>query len=139
MSELGIIKLAYMQDFYDLVREIDPYIIQQQAFSKRIHLDSIAFNGEAIPCYDYNKEEEEYIPTKEECAIFKKTCDEYIARRCFEELGWDVFEKLCIQDGLDDLLIKARPCMSADGQCSMFCRYYGGKCRYEANCTECNA
>jgi hypothetical protein len=131
MSELGIIKLAYMQDFYDLV---DPYIIQQQAF----HPNSIVFNGETIPCYDYNREEE-YIPTKEECAIFKKTRDKYIAKRCFEELGWDVFEKLCIQDGLNDLLIKARPCMSADGQCSMFCRYYGGKCRYEANCTECNA
>ena len=57
--------------------------------------------------------------------------DEYVARRCFEEVGYDEFLKrtknLLYMREMDEFA----PCRSADRQCRFSCKYIGGKCNEE--------
>lgn len=62
--------------------------------------------------------------------------DEYIARRCFYEIGYDMFlahtkpgdtYDISYMRDLDEFV----PCRSADRQCAMFCKNIGGNCNEE--------
>ena len=72
-------------------------------------------------------------PTRAEKDAWIKMRDEYIARRCFYEVGYEVFlaqteskDVLYMRD-LDEFV----PCRSADRQCAMFCKNIGGNCNEE--------
>jgi hypothetical protein len=98
----------------------NPFKVQIAQFAKGCHRDK---NGDLI--YDTKKEVPTNAPTKEERENYHRAQDEYVARRCFEELGYEVFltrtgERVkYLRDELEFV-----PCKSADGQCSFYCPNY---------------
>ena len=78
---------------------------------------------------DQTEEDKLLEPTKEEKENWHRMRDEYVARRCFYEIGWDSFE-WHVRNATVDLswmLESAEfvPCASLDAQCSMYCPIYG--------------
>ena len=62
--------------------------------------------------------------------------DEYVARRCFYEIGYDMFLAHTKPGDAYDIshmrdLDEFVPCRSADRQCAMFCKNIGGNCNEE--------
>ena len=75
-------------------------------------------------------------PTRAERDAWIRMRDEYIARRCFYEIGYDMFlthtkpgetYDISYMRDLDEFV----PCRSADRQCAMFCKNIGGNCNEE--------
>ena len=98
----------------------NPFKVQIAHFSKGCKRDK---NGDLI--YDTKQEMPTDAPSKEERENYHRAQDEYVARRCFEELGYEVFltrtgERVkYLRDELEFV-----PCRSADGQCSFYCPRY---------------
>ena len=62
--------------------------------------------------------------------------DEYIARRSFYEIGYDMFLVHTKPENTYDIsymrdLDEFVPCRSADHQCAIFCKNFGGNCNEE--------
>ena len=62
--------------------------------------------------------------------------DEYVAHRCFYEIGYDMFLAHTKPGDAYDIshmrdLDEFVPCRSADRQCAMFCKNIGGNCNEE--------
>ena len=103
----------------------NPFKVQAAQFAKGCRRDK---NGDLI--YD-PKDAPKDVPTEEEKDSFCRARDEYVARRCFQELGYEVFlaksgERVkYLRDELEFV-----PCKSADGQCSFYCPRYQ-ECMFE--------
>ena len=130
--------MAISSDFYKYAKEKgvrDPFEISRKLFTKRCRKDD---NGSMIVDIEWDEKtgkikEDPAEPTRAEKDAWIKMRDEYIARRCFYEVGYEVFlaqteskDVLYMRD-LDEFV----PCRSADRQCAMFCKNIGGNCNEE--------
>lgn len=90
------------------------------------------FSGKPIPVYvtdETTQEEKEHY--EQVCKTWYEQKNEYMAKRIFNEIGYDYFVKFAeskpeIAWMLNDEHFKA--CQSSNGQCSLYCLDYG-ECR----------
>lgn len=130
ISEDGMKAMNFSSDFHKYAAEQgirDPFRIQQEIFASRIKRRedgtmTVEVGGEEVPGNPSRAEKDTWIRMR----------DEYVARRCFAEIGYESFlfhtkphDYECDYDisymRTQDEFV---PCKSADGQCSMECHRY---------------
>ena len=137
VSEDGFKAMNISADFAKYAREHgirNPFEVSRQLFSKRCHR-----NEDGSHSVDIEWDEETgkikadpQEPTRAEKDAYIKMRDEYVARRCFYEIGYDSFlfhtkphDYECSYDisymrELDEFV----PCHSADKQCMLTCHRF---------------
>lgn len=111
----------------------DPFEVSRQLFKKRCRKEGT----DIIVEFDWDEEtgkvkEDPDEPTRTEKDAYIKMRDEYVARRCFYEIGYESFlfhtkpkDYECNYDisymRIEDEFV---PCKSADSQCNMFCHRF---------------
>ena len=128
VSETGWKAMGFSADFKKYAREKgirDPFEVSQKLFAKRVkrNEDGSATvrieqdeNGKILPDPDE--------PTREEKNAWIMMRDEYVARRVFEEIGYEAFLQHTNPDKTYDISFLRNelfPCNSADHQCSFDC------------------
>jgi hypothetical protein len=103
----------------------DPFKVSQDLFSKRCKKNADGSISVELRSDDLDE------PIRVEKDRWIRMRDEYIARRCFYEIGYDAFLERTESRGSaydidymrnDDEFL---PCRSADRQCSLFCKWIG--------------
>ena len=137
VNETGWKAMGFSSDFKKYAREKgirDPFEVSQRLFAKRVkrNEDGSATvrieqdeNGKILP----DPEE----PTRAEKDAYIMMRDEYIARRVFEEIGYEAFLDYTVPGRTYDISFlrdELFPCESLDEQCSMFCPKYA-ECPYK--------
>lgn len=137
VSEDGLKAMDILADFRKFARQHeirDPFEVSRQLFSKRCRRNedgSISVNieqDEETGKIKGNPDE----PTRAEKDAYIKMRDEYVAMRCFYEIGYDSFlfhtkphDYECNYDisymRKSDRFV---PCLSADGQCMLTCHRF---------------
>ena len=133
VSEDGFKAMNISADFSKYAREHgirDPFEVSRQLFSKRCRREGT----DLVVNFDWDEEtgkikEDPDEPTREEKDAYIKMRDEYVARRCFYEIGYESFwahtqpkDYECNYDisyMRND--IEFIPCKSADRQCTFDC------------------
>ena len=128
VSETGWKAMGFQSDFKKYAREKgirDPFEISQKLFAKRVKRNEDGStivrikqdeNGKILP----DPEE----PTRAEKDAYIMMRDEYVARRVFEEIGYEAFLQHTKPDKTYDISFLRNelfPCNSADHQCSFDC------------------
>ena len=136
VSENGFKAMIFSADFTKYAREHgirDPFEVSRQLFSKRCRREGT----DLIVDFDWDEEtgkikEDPDEPTRAEKDAYIKMRDEYVARRCFYEIGYEMFlahtkkhDYECNYDisymrELDEFI----PCHSADAQCMLTCHRF---------------
>ena len=127
VSEAEMKAINFSSDFnkYAAAQGIrDPFKIQQEVFARRMKKNedgtiTIELGGEEVPGNPSRAEKDSWI----------KMRDEYVARRCFEEIGYESFYVRTAPDQYYDISYMRTqdefvPCKSADGQCAFECHRY---------------
>lgn len=129
--------MEFSADFNKFAKEHnirDPFKVSQDLFSKRCHRNE---DGSMSVSIDWDEEtgkikDDPAEPTRAEKDAWIKMRDEYIASRCFYEIGYDSFlfhtkphDYECSYDisymrELDEFV----PCHSADAQCMLTCHRF---------------
>ena len=137
VSETGWKAMGFSSDFKKYAREKgirDPFEVSQQLFAKRVkrNEDGSATvrieqdeNGKILP----DPEE----PTRAEKDAYIMMRDEYVARRVFEEIGYEAFLDYTVPGRTYDISFlrdELFPCESLDEQCAIFCPKYAD-CPYK--------
>lgn len=137
VSETGWKAMGFSSDFKKYAREKgirDPFEISQKLFAKRVRRNEDGSttvrieqdeNGKILPDPDE--------PTRAEKDAYIMMRDEYIARRVFEEIGYEAFLDYTVPGRTYDISFlrdELFPCESLDEQCSMFCPKYA-ECPYK--------
>ena len=137
VSETGWKAVGFSADFKKYAREKgirDPFEVSQKLFAKRVKRNEDGSttvrieqdeNGKILPDPDE--------PTREEKDAWIMMRDEYIARRVFEEIGYEAFLDYTVPGRTYDISFlrdELFPCESLDEQCSMFCSKYAD-CPYK--------
>lgn len=137
VSETGWKAMGFSSDFKKYAREKgirDPFEVSQKLFAKRVkrNEDGSATvrieqdeNGKILPDPDE--------PTRAEKDAWIMMRDEYVARRVFEEIGYEAFLDYTVPGRTYDISFlrdELFPCESLDEQCSMFCPKYA-ECPYK--------
>ena len=137
VNETGWKAMGFSSDFKKYAREKgirDPFEVSQRLFAKRVkrNEDGSATvrieqdeNGKILP----DPEE----PTRAEKDAYIMMRDEYIARRVFEEIGYEAFLDYTVPGRTYDISFlrdELFPCESLDEQCSMLCPNYAD-CPYK--------
>lgn len=133
VSEDGFKTMNFSADFAKYAREHgirDPFAVSQQLFRKRCRTEG----AELIVEFDWDEEtgkikEDPDEPTRAEKDAYIRMRDEYIARRCFYEIGYESFlahtQKPNYECGYDISYLRNNiefiPCKSADHQCTFDC------------------
>lgn len=133
ISENGWKAMNISTDFSKYAREHgirDPFEVSRQLFSKRCRTEGT----DLIVEIDWDEEtgkvkEDPDEPTRAEKDAYIKMRDEYVARRCFYEIGYDSFlahtqpkDYECNYDiSYMRNEIEFIPCKSADHQCTFDC------------------
>ena len=137
VSEDGLKVMDILADFSKFARQHeirDPFEVSRQLFSKHCRRNedgSISVNIERDEETGKIKEDP-YEPTRAEKDAYIKMRDEYVAMRCFYEVGYDSFlfhtkphDYECDYDisymRKSDRFV---PCLSADGQCMLTCHRF---------------
>lgn len=137
ISENGFKAMNISADFAKYAREHgirDPFEVSRQLFSKRMHRNedgSISVSIERDEETGKIKEDPDE-PTREEKDNWIAMRDEYVARRSFNEIGYESFlfhTKPCDYESAYDISHLREedefvPCLSADRQCMMTCHRY---------------
>lgn len=133
VSEDGAKAMKFVEEFSTYAAEMgvrDPFAISMKLFSEKCIKNedgSISYNpGSRDP----------REPTRAEKDAYIKKRNEYVARRCFYEIGYDMFLAHTKPEDAYDIsymrdLDEFVPCRSADRQCAMFCKNIGGNCNEE--------
>ena len=136
VSEDGFKAMNFSADFAKYAREHgirDPFAVSRQLFKKRCRTEGT----DLVVEFDWDEEtgkikEDPQEPTRAEKDAYIKMRDEYVARRCFNEIGYESFlfhtkphDYECDYDisymrGLDEFV----PCQSADAQCMLTCHRF---------------
>ena len=133
VSENGLKVMTFSADFAEYARELgirDPFAVSQQLFRKRCRTEGT----DLVVDFEWDEEagkikEDPNEPTRAEKDVFIRMRDEYVARRCFYEIGYESFlahtkkpDYKCNYDisYLRDS-IEFIPCKSADHQCTFYC------------------
>lgn len=137
VSETGWKAMGFSSDFKKYAREKgirDPFEVSQKLFAKRVkrNEDGSATvrieqdeNGKILPDPDE--------PTRAEKDAWIMMRDEYVARKVFEEIGYEAFLDYTVPGRTYDISFLRNelfPCESLDEQCSMFCPKYA-ECPYK--------
>lgn len=137
VSETGWKAMGFSSDFKKYAREKgirDPFEVSQRLFAKRVKRNEDGSttvrieqdeNGKILPDPDE--------PTRAEKDAYIMMRDEYIARRVFEEIGYEAFLDYTVPGRTYDISFlrdELFPCESLDEQCSMFCPKYA-ECPYK--------
>ena len=136
VSEDGFKAMNISAGFAKYARERgirDPFEVSRQLFSKRCRREGT----DMIVEIDWDEKtgkikEDPEEPTRAEKDAYIKMRDEYVARRCFNEVGYTSFlfhtqpkDYECSYDisymRVEDEFV---PCKSADCQCNMFCHRF---------------
>lgn len=133
VSENGFKAMNFSSEFTKYAREHgirDPFEVSRQLFSKRCRREGT----DMIVEIDWDEKtgkikEDPDEPTRAEKDAYIMMRDEYVARRCFEDIGYEMFLAHTSPDKTYDISymrIKDEfvPCRSADRQCNMFCHRY---------------
>lgn len=136
VSENGWKAMNISTDFSKYARELgirDPFEVSRQLFSKRCRREGT----DMIVEFDWDEEtgkikEDPDEPTRAEKDAYIKMRDEYVARRCFYEIGYEMFlahtQPKDYECNYDISYMREQnefvPCKSADGQCSFYCPQY---------------
>ena len=137
ISEDGFKAINISADFDKYAREHgirDPFEVSRQLFSKRIHRNA---DGSTSVDIEWDEEtgkikEDPAEPTRAEKDAYIKMRDEYTARRCFYEIGYESFlfhtKPYDYECNYDISYMRKQnefvPCKSADEQCSFYCPKY---------------
>ena len=104
----------------------DPFRISQNIFHDRLRREE---NGPfGLPCYVLREPTIEELmaePSDEEKQNWNKLRNEYVIKRCYDEIGWDCAVYAADHREMKDYLKNLRPCESADGQCRFDCKEFG--------------
>ena len=137
VNETGWKAMGFSSDFKKYAREKgirDPFEVSQKLFAKRVKRNEDGSttvrieqdeNGKILP----DPEE----PTRAEKDAWIRMRDEYVARRCFEEIGYEAFLDYTVPGRTYDISFlrdELFPCESLDEQCYMFCPKYAD-CPYK--------
>lgn len=137
VSETGWKAMGFQSDFKKYAREKgirDPFEVSQKLFAKRVKRNEDGSttvrieqdeNGKILPDPDE--------PTRAEKNVYIMMRDEYVARRVFEEIGYEAFLDYTVPGRTYDISFlrdELFPCESLDEQCSMFCPKYA-ECPYK--------
>ena len=133
ISEDGFKVINMAADFRQYAREHavrDPFEVSRQLFSKRCRTEGT----DMIVEFDWDEEtgkikEDPDEPTRAEKDAYIKMRDEYVARRCFYEIGYESFlahtKKPDYECNYDISYMRNEmefiPCKSADHQCTFDC------------------
>jgi hypothetical protein len=133
VSEDGFRAMNFSADFNKYAREHgirDPFEVSRQLFKKRCRTEGT----DLVVEFDWDEEtgkikEDPQEPTRAEKDAYIKMRDEYVARRCFYEIGYESFlahtrpkDYECDYDiSYMRNEIEFIPCKSADGQCIFDC------------------
>ena len=133
VSENGFKAMNISADFSKYARERgirDPFEVSRQLFRKRCRIEG----AETIVEFDWDEKtgkikEDPDEPTRAEKDAYIKMRDEYVARRCFYEIGYESFlfhtrpkDYKCNYDiSYMRNEIEFIPCKSADRQCTFDC------------------
>lgn len=137
ISENGFKAMNISADFDKYARQHgirDPFEVSRQLFSKRMHRNE---DGSMNVDIEWDEEtgkikEDPGEPTRAEKDAYIKMRDEYTARRCFYEIGYESFlfhtKPYDYECNYDISYMREQnefvPCKSADGQCSFYCPQY---------------
>lgn len=137
ISEDGFKAMNFSADFNKFAKEHnirDPFEVSRKLFSKRCHHNK---DGSMSVDFEIDDEtgkikEDAEEPSRAEKDAWIKMRDEYIASRCFYEIGYDSFlfhtkphdyennYDVSYMRGLDEFV----PCRSADAQCMLTCHRF---------------
>lgn len=130
ISEDGFKAMNISADFRKYAREHgirDPFEISQQLFRKRCRIEG----AETIVEFDWDEEtgkikEDPDEPTRAEKDTYIRMRDEYVARRCFYEIGYESFYLRTSPNRYYDISymrdnLEFVPCKAADHQCTFDC------------------
>ena len=136
ISEDGFKAMNISADFAKYAREHgirDPFKVSRQLFKKRCRTEGT----DLVVEFDWDEKtgkikEDPDEPTREEKDNWIAMRDEYVARRCFNEIGYESFlfhTKPCDYESAYDISHLREedefvPCLSADRQCMMTCHKY---------------
>ena len=137
VSETDWKAMGFSADFKKYAREKgirDPFEVSRQLFSKRCRREGT----DLIVDFNWDEEtgkikEDPDEPTRAEKDAWIMMRDEYIARRVFEEIGYEAFLDYTVPGRTYDISFlrdELFPCESLDEQCSMFCPKYAD-CPYK--------
>lgn len=134
INEDGLKAMNFSVDFAKYAREHgirDPFEVSRKLFSKRTRMNpdgsismDIEWDEKTGKVKDYPDE-----PTRVEKDTYIIMRDKYIARRCFEEIGYEMFLAHTNPDktyDISNMRIQDEfvPCKSADHQCNFYCHRY---------------
>lgn len=128
VSENGFKAMNFSAEFTKYARERgirDPFEVSRQLFNKRCRREGT----DLIVDFDWDEEtgkikEDPDEPTRAEKDAYIMMRDEYVARRVFEEIGYEAFLQHTKPDKTYDISFLRNelfPCNSADHQCSFDC------------------
>ena len=136
VSEDGFRAMNFSADFAKYAREHgirDPFEVSRQLFKKRCRTKGT----DLVVEFDWDEEtgkikEDPEEPTRAEKDAYIKMRDEYVAMRCFYEIGYDSFlfhtKPLDYECDYDISYMRKSdrfvPCLSADGQCMLTCHRF---------------
>lgn len=137
VSEDGLKAMNFSADFNKFAKEHnirDPFEVSRNLFSKRCHRNK---DGSMSVDIEIDEEtgkikEDAKEPSRAEKDAWIKMRDEYIAMRCFYEVGYDSFlfhtkphDYECNYDvSYMRKLDRFVPCLSADAQCMLTCHRF---------------
>lgn len=141
VSADGAKAMQFSSDFSKYARAQgvrDPFEVSRKLFAKKCRNNADGSIGVTL---EWDEETgkvkiDPEEPTRAEKDAWIRMRDEYIARRCFYEIGYDMFlahtkpgdtYDISYMRDLDEFV----PCRSADRQCAMFCKNIGGNCNEE--------
>ena len=128
VSEDGFKAMSFSAEFAKYAREHgirDPFEVSRQLFNKRCRTEGT----DLIVEFDWDEEtgkikEDPDEPTRAEKDAYIMMRDEYVARRVFEEIGYEAFLQHTKPDKTYDISFLRNelfPCNSADHQCTFEC------------------
>ena len=133
VSENGFRAMNFSSEFESYAKSKDirnPFKVSMRAFENRCHRNedgSISMNIE----FDENGKvkADPAEPSRKERDAYIRMRDEYVARRCFEEIGYEMFLAHTKPGKTYDISYMRNmeefvPCRSADRQCAFDCCKY---------------
>lgn len=133
ISENGFRIMNFSSEFESYAKSKgirNPFKVSMRAFENRCHKNedgSISMDIE----FDENGKikADPAEPSQEERDAYIRMRDEYVARRCFEEIGYEMFLAHTKSGGTYDISYMRNmeefvPCRSADRQCAFDCCKY---------------
>ena len=130
VSEDSFKAMNFSANFAKYARERgirDPFEVSQQLFKKRCRTEGT----DLIVDIEWDEEtgkikEDPQEPTRVEKDAWIRMRDEYVARRCFEEIGYESFYLRTSPDHYYDISymrdnLEFVPCKAADHQCTFDC------------------